>query len=153
MEHLRLKALRGVGIFASFSEAELRALAERLVYAPFARGDVITRQGMVAHWLYILVAGEAEVWLEQQGGRRLLTTLPAGNVFGEMGMLTGEPRRATVTAKSDVECYRLDKAGFEEVIRSRPAIVEEMAAILTERNMQLATAQEALVRSEKLASM
>jgi small-conductance mechanosensitive channel/CRP-like cAMP-binding protein len=140
----RLKALRGVGIFSSFSEGELKALAERLVHAPFARGDVITRQGMVAHWLYILVEGEAEVWLEQEGERRLLTVLPAGSVFGEMGMLTGEPRRATVTAKSDAECYRLDKAGFEEVIHLRPAIAEEMAAILTERNMQLATAQEAL---------
>lgn len=140
----RLKALRGVGIFSSFSEEELKALAERLVYAPFARGDVITRQGMVAHWLYILVEGEAEVWIEQEGERRLLTVLPAGSVFGEMGMLTGEPRRATVTAKSDAECYRLDKAGFEDILHMRPAIAEEMAAILTERNMQLATAQEAL---------
>ena len=138
----RLKALRGVEIFASFSEDELKALADRLVYAPFARGDVVTRQGMVAHWLYILVAGEAEVWLEQEGGRRLLTTLPAGSVFGEMGMLTGEPRRATVTAKSDVECYRLDKAGFEDIIRSRPAIAGEMAGILAQRNVQLTQAQE-----------
>ena len=140
----RLKLLRGVDIFAAFSEEELKALADRLVYAPFARGDVVTRQGMVAHWLYILVGGEADVWLEQDGGRRLLTTLPAGRVFGEMGMLTGEPRRATVTARSDIECYRLDKAGFEDIIRSRPAIAEEMAAILAERNMQLAQAQEAL---------
>ncbi len=140
----RFEALRGVGIFASFSEEELKALADRLVYAPFARGDVITRQGMVAHWLYILVAGEVEVWLEQEGERRLLTTLPAGSVFGEMGMFTGEPRRATVTARTDAVCYRLDKAGFEDVIRSRPAIAEEMAAILAERNMQLMHAQEAL---------
>ncbi len=140
----RLKALHGVGIFASFSEAELKALAGRLVYAPFARGDIVTRQGMVAHWLYILVAGEAEVWLEQENERRLLSTLPAGSVFGEMGMLTGEPRRATVTAKSDAECYRLDKAGFEDILRTRPAIAEEMAAILAERNMQLAQAQETL---------
>jgi small-conductance mechanosensitive channel/CRP-like cAMP-binding protein len=140
----RLKALRGVGLFAAFSEAELKAVAERLVYAPFARGDAITRQGMVAHWLYILVSGEAEVWFEQGAERRLLTTLPAGSVFGEMGMLTGEPRRATVTAKSDVECYRLDKVGLEDVVRSRPAIAEDLAAILAERNMQLAHVQEAL---------
>ena len=140
----RLKALRGVGIFASFSEEELKALAERLVPAPFAPGSIITQQGMVAHWLYILVSGEAEVWLERQGTRRLLTTLPAGRVFGEMGMLTGEPRRSTVTAKGNAECYRLDKAGFEEIIRSRPAIAEEMAAILAERTLQLASAREAL---------
>jgi CRP-like cAMP-binding protein len=140
----RLGALRGVELFASFSEAELKALAERLVHAPFARGDVITRQGAVAHWLYILVGGEAEVWFEQGDARRLLTTLPAGSVFGEMGMLTGEPRRASVTAKSDVDCYRLDKAGFEDILRSRPAIAEEMAAILAARNVQLTSAQEAL---------
>jgi CRP-like cAMP-binding protein len=149
----RLKALRGVEVFASFSDEELKALADRLVYAPFARGGVITRQGMVAHWLYILVAGEAEVWLEQDGERRLLTTLPAGSVVGEMGMLTGEPRRATVTAKSDAECYRLDKAGFEEVIRSRPAIAGEMAGILAERNMQLAQAQEALGAEARASEM
>jgi small-conductance mechanosensitive channel/CRP-like cAMP-binding protein len=141
----RMQALRGVGIFASFSEDELKALAERLSYAPFARGGIVTRQGTVAHWLYILVAGEVEVWLEQEGGgRSLLTTLPAGSVFGEMGLLTGEPRRATVSARTDVECYRLDKTGFEDVIRSRPTIAEEMAGILTERNMQLTHVQEAL---------
>ncbi len=140
----RLNALRGVELFASFSEGELKSLAERLVHAPFARGDVITRQGAVAHWLYILVGGEAEVWFEQGDVRRLLTTLPSGSVFGEMGMLTGEPRRASVRAKSDVECYRLDKAGFEDILRSRPAIAEEMAAILAERNTQLESVQEAL---------
>ncbi|MCC7059692.1 MAG: hypothetical protein IT508_05610 [Burkholderiaceae bacterium] len=59
-------------------------------------------------------------------------------------MLTGEPRRSTVTAKGNAECYRLDKAGFEEIIRSRPAIAEEMAAILAERTLQLASAREAL---------
>jgi len=140
----RLNALRGVELFASFSEDELKTLAERLVHAPFARGDVITRQGAVAHWLYILVGGEAEVWFEQADARRLLAALPSGSVFGEMGMLTGEPRRASVTAKSDVECYRLDKAGFEDILRSRPAIAEEMAAILAERSTQLASAREAL---------
>jgi CRP-like cAMP-binding protein len=50
-----------------------------------------------------------------------------------MGMMTGEPRRATVTAKTDVECYRLDKTGFEDIIRSRPAIAEEMSHVLASR--------------------
>ena len=149
----RLKALAGVEIFASLSAEEMKSLADRLVYAPFARGDVVTRQGMVAHWLYILVEGSAEVWLEQEGARRLLATLPPGSVFGEMGLLTGEPRRATVTARTDVECYRLDKAGFEDIIRSRPAIAEEMSRILAERNMQLMQAQEALGAEARVREM
>ncbi|MFO1285779.1 MAG: cyclic nucleotide-binding domain-containing protein [Rubrivivax sp.] len=75
----------------------------------------MTRQGAAAHWLYLIASGEAEVyWEAPDGERRLLTRLSAGNVFGEMGLMTGAPRSATVVAAGDVECYRLDKAGFED---------------------------------------
>ena len=52
-------------------------------------------------------------------------------------MLTGEPRSAIVIATSDLECYRLDKAGFEGVMRARPDIAEEMSRILTQRVAEL----------------
>jgi len=130
----RTAALRGVELFAHLEETELRALAERLIYAPFAAGDVITRQGAVAHWLYLLLAGEAEVWVETpEAPRHSVAMLGAGQIFGEMGMMTGEPRRATVTAKTDVECYRLDKAAFQDIIRSRPAIAEDISRVLASR--------------------
>lgn len=130
----RIEALAGIELFASLDEAERRRIAERLVPAPFARGDVMTRQGAAAHWLYILVSGEAEVyWETPTGERRLLSRLPAGNVFGEMGLLTGAPRSATVVARTDVACYRLDKAGFEDVIHGRHALADSMAHILAQR--------------------
>ncbi len=67
-------------------------MAERLVFAPFAKGDVMTRQGAVAHWLYILIEGDAEVVVDQPSGeRRVVSRLAAGTCFGEMGLLTGEP--------------------------------------------------------------
>ena len=141
----RLRALRGVEIFSVLSEREVKAMAERLVYAPFARGDLVTHQGAVAHWLYILVSGEAGIFLDSPlGDRRLLTSLAAGSVFGEMGLMTGEPRRATVIAKTDAECYRLDKAGFEDIIRSRPEIAEQMSHILATRGQQLEAARDQL---------
>ena len=130
----RVAALRGVELFARLEREELRSLAQRLVRAPFAAGDVITRQGAIAHWLYLLVKGEAEVWVEAADGpRRRVATLGPGQVFGEMGMMTGEPRRATITARTDVECYRLDKAGFEGIIRTRPAIAEDISRVLAAR--------------------
>ncbi|MBL8484811.1 MAG: mechanosensitive ion channel family protein, partial [Rhodocyclaceae bacterium] len=141
----RIKALAALELFGAFSKEELSTVAERLIYAPFARGDVITRQGAVAHWLYLLVDGQVDVWLESgQGARRLLTTLDGGSVFGEMGLLTGEPRRATVTARSDCECYRLDKSGFQDIIQSRPVIAEEIAGILTKREQELETLKQEL---------
>ncbi len=135
----RRAALRHVPLFEALSEAEFEELAVQLVNAPFVAGTTITRQGAVAHWLYIIVSGEADVWYEIPGGnaRTLLATLGAGQVFGEMGMMTGEPRRATVTARSDVLCYRLDKAGFESVIRARPDIAEAIAQVLETRRANL----------------
>ncbi len=52
-------------------------------------------------------------------------------------MLTGEDRRATIIAKTDVVCYRLDQATVEEVIRSRPEIAEAIAEILTRREAEM----------------
>ena len=69
--------------------------------------------------------------------RQLFRTIHAGGTFGEKGVLTGEARRATITAKTDVVCYRLDQATLEEVIRSRPEIAEAIAEILTRREAQM----------------
>ena len=135
----RLAALKRVDLFASLSEQELRTVAERLVFAPFAKGDVMTRQGAVAHWLYILIEGEGEVVVDQPDGeRRAVSRLAAGTCFGEMGLLTGEPRRATVIAATDVECYRLDKVSLEDILHSRPALAEYFSRMLLARQADLA---------------
>ena len=54
-----------------------------------------------------------------------------------MGLMTGEPRRATVIAKTDADCYRLDKTGLEVIMRGRPAIAEEISRILAARDAEL----------------
>lgn len=138
----RQAILADVDLFASFSADELRALAEKLVIAPFVKGSTITRQGRVAHWLYLIVSGEADVWIEQNGKRTHIATLMSGSVVGEMGMMTGEPRRATVTARSDVECLRLGKSGLESVLRARPDIASEISAVIAARQGQLDEARQ-----------
>lgn len=137
----RLAILADVDLFSSFSPEELRALAEKLVVAPFVKGSTITRQGRVAHWLYMIVSGAADVWIEANGKRTHIATLLAGSVVGEMGMMTGEPRRATVTAHTDVECLRLGKSAFESVLRARPDIASEISAVIASRQGQLDNAR------------
>ncbi len=139
----RRSALAEVDLFATFASAELDTLAENMTTAPFVKGSTITRQGRVAHWLYLIVSGEADVWAEDNGTRNYVATLKPGSVFGEMGMMTGEPRRATVTAKTDVECFRLGKAGFESVLRARPDIANEISEVIVARRSQLESAREA----------
>jgi len=135
--HRRLAALERVELFAPLSAQERESLAPHLVYAPFVAGDVITRQGDVAHWLYLVVSGEADVWHEGAAGRTQVGALAAGDVFGEMGLMTGEPRSATVVARRDVVCYRLDKAGFESILHARPDVAEAMSRVLSSRQQDL----------------
>lgn len=137
----RLAALQGVDLFAELKPEELRTVAERLTYSPFAQGEVITRQGNVAHWLYILTAGEADILVENGSEpRRRINTLTAGSFFGEAGIMTGAPRSATVAARTNVECYRLDKAALEGVLRARPELVEHISSLMASRQGALAAA-------------
>lgn len=132
----RLQAINAIELFARLSDAEKRHLAEHLIKAPFAQGDIITRQGAIAHWLYIIVSGEAEAWWQPpEGPRRLLEKRGPGSVFGEIGLMTGAPRRATVVASTHVEAYRLDKAGFQSIIEQRPELADTLSRIL-ERRLQ-----------------
>lgn len=140
----RLQALASVPPFAALSEDDKADIAERLQYAPFARGDVITKQGNKAHWLYILAFGEAEVLYEPPGGApQPIGTLHAGQFFGEMALLTGDARAATVIAKTDVECYRLDRASFQELLARKPQIADEIGRVMGGRRGDLDSARQA----------
>jgi CRP-like cAMP-binding protein len=61
-----------------------------------------------------------------------------------MGMMTGEPRSATVIALSDVECYRLDKEAFNDILKHRPEIAEDISEQLARRRVELDAAREGL---------
>ncbi|MFZ2269809.1 MAG: mechanosensitive ion channel family protein [Azonexus sp.] len=139
----RLQAIASIELFARLSDAEQRHLAEHLTNAPFARGDILTRQGAIAHWLYIIVNGEAEAWWQPpEGPRRLLEKRGPGSVFGEIGLMTGAPRRATVIATTSVEAYRLDKEGFQEIIQQRPALADSLSGILQARLQRFAELEQ-----------
>lgn len=134
----RVKTLRRVELFSQMSDKELKHLASCLKYAPFAKGNLISKQGAVAHWLYIIINGEAEVYVEtEHGSKTSLSVLGKGDFFGEMGMMTGAPRSASVVARTDVECYRLDKTAFESIVQARPTIAEEITHILVRRRAEL----------------
>jgi small-conductance mechanosensitive channel len=149
----RLEMLRGVDLFTVLSEDELGEVAERLQYAPFARGDVITKQGNVAHWLYIVAFGECEVRYEPAGGAaQIIGSLHAGQFFGEMALLTGEARSATVVAKSDVECYRLDRASCQGLLLSRPEIAEGMSRVIGARRPDLDKVRDAFAAAPSAAN-
>jgi small-conductance mechanosensitive channel/CRP-like cAMP-binding protein len=140
----RVEALRHIELFRALTEDEQYWLAARLRVAPFVHGEAITRQGAEAHWLYILTKGEAEVRVTVDGESQKVATLRDGDFFGEMGMMTGEPRASSVVALTDVECYRLDKEGFNDILHRRPEVAEDISHILARRRAELDAIREGL---------
>ncbi|HZV01476.1 MAG TPA: mechanosensitive ion channel family protein [Planctomycetota bacterium] len=138
----RLAALKRSNLFAPLTQDECYALVPHLVHAPFAKGEVMTKQGADAHWLYMIKRGRASVHLRLEAGtEKVVATLSDGDYFGEMALLTGEKRTASVIAETDVDCWRLDREGFKSVIENRPEMAQELAKILASRKLSLEAAK------------
>src|SRR3569623_493546 len=141
----RLAALATVHLFQSFKPDELRTLAEGMSHMIYTRGERSTRQGAVAHWLYVMTAGTADIRVTNKDGEHAtVASIKAPDFFGEMGLMTGEPRTADVIATGDVDCFRLGKASFQQVLLNRPEIVNELSQKLSSRRVQLMALREGL---------
>ena len=132
----RLAALRRIELFAALNESECNALAASLGRQHFAAGDVLFRQGDAADSLYVLGEGRLAIYVEDGASRKRLASLAAPGYVGEMGLLTGQPRGATVVADGDAICYRIDKSGFDGILKARPEIVEALSQVLARRQAE-----------------
>jgi len=148
----RLAALKTMSLFRHLTEDELHTLAAGMSHVIYTANEVITRQGAVAHWLYVLTAGKAQVRanIDPAGAgpapaqAKVIATLEAPDFFGEMGLMTGEPRIADVVAMTDVECFRLGKETFERVLLERPEIANELSETLASRRVNLIAVRDGL---------
>ncbi|MEJ7727715.1 MAG: mechanosensitive ion channel family protein [Polyangiaceae bacterium] len=141
----RRQAVDHVELLRPLVGDERTSIAEHLRFTPFAAGEVITHEGSVAHWLYILDKGAVEVTVAaSDGAEKVVARLEAPDFFGEMGLMTGEPRTASVRAVTDVVCFRLDKGAFHDIVAGRPEVAAEISQMLAQRKVELAAAREDL---------
>jgi small-conductance mechanosensitive channel/CRP-like cAMP-binding protein len=146
------EALARVSIFSPLTEEEHDRLAARMTFAPFAAGESLVVQGEIGDHLYVLTEGSVEVRVSVDGAApRAVASLAAPDFFGEMGLLTGEPRKATVVALSDAETWRVDKSAFREILERRPAIAEAVSALVAQREGDLAAVREGLSEDARRA--
>jgi len=97
---------------------EKAALADKIDLLSYGVGETIFNYGDPGHALYIVRSGEIEIYVKNDMGEKIvLETSKPGDIFGEISLLDDGPRTAWVTAISDVEVLRLDRAHFEEYIR------------------------------------
>jgi len=124
-----LSDLRRTEVLQSLSEEEIRRLAARVKVKIYGNGEEVVRQGEPGDSLFIIRGGHANVYLDDA----LVASLAEGEIFGEMSMLTGENRKATVVAGEETHLVEISKGDIEPLIRANPAILERLSAILADR--------------------
>lgn len=130
IEHLRRSDL-----FCALGDRELQQIAEKLKVRIYPVGAIVVREGARTDEVFIVKRGRVDVKKKEQtlGIDLTLATLRDGASFGEMALLTGRPRTATVVAAEEAEVYVLEKKDFEEVLEKHPALAASLTRILAER--------------------
>jgi len=133
----RREALGSVDLFSTLTPELRDGLADNLEYTPFASGETITQEGDHDDGLYMIIRGEAVVRIARDNEQREVARLKAGQFFGEMSLMTGEARTASVVAGTDLEAYRVAKAAFQKILRDTPTIADQIAEVLVSRRSAL----------------
>jgi CRP-like cAMP-binding protein len=128
---LRADVLSTAPFFASLAPEERSALLSVARPVQYAAGEAIVRQGHNAKSLFVLMRGEACVTLAGTDGE--VARLRQGDVFGEMSLLTGEARTATVTASTDCDLVEIDADGFRSVVMANPAVLDHVTGVAASR--------------------
>jgi len=139
INHLKL-----IPLFAKTSEDELKHISEKLVTVKFKEGDCIIKEGDAGNYLYLIKQGRVRVVtvIEPDDEEIILSYLNEDDYFGEMSLITGEPRSASVIAECDVELFQLSKADFDALILKNPNISLSLTHVLTQRLQMANKARE-----------
>jgi small-conductance mechanosensitive channel/CRP-like cAMP-binding protein len=127
-----------VDLLGALSKGERKELAAGAAERRYAAGEIIVRQGDAGAEFFIVVSGTVRVTVRREDGRAAdVGTFCAGYFFGEMSLLTGEPRRATITATEDTEVIAISKDGFREIIAAHPKIAVKLSAAVEKRQADI----------------
>jgi CRP-like cAMP-binding protein len=138
------EVLRRVPFFADIEPSKLKLLAFMSERVGFDDGKIVCRQGDPGDAAYLIIDGQADIVLEGASGPLTVATLGANEIVGEMSILTGAPRNATVRAKGRLIALRIAKEPFMRMVREFPSmavsIMQELAHRVEANNNQLRAA-------------
>lgn len=128
-KNAKIELLKRTPLFAGCTKAELGELAANSDELALPAGRVLAREGKSGREFFVLVDGTVRI---SKGGRKL-ADLGAGDWFGEIALVTGEPRTATVTATTPVRVLVLSDRAFRRTVNDVPSIALKVMASLGQR--------------------
>lgn len=134
MKHITLLGLKKIPFFSNLPVAALDALADKAKPVKFEKGNTIISEGEQTHSLYIVVTGKVKILTNYGEDKNVdLVILEPGHYFGEMALLTNDPRGATVTAMSTTTCAVISKADFNTWLNAHPGVEINLLNVLAEK--------------------
>lgn len=135
--------LEGVDFLRTLTPAEQQILVQHTRLLLYAPGEKVFCQGQAGESFYLIKSGRLKVTVCNSRNECYLTReMGPGEFFGEMALLTGEPRSATVEASTDVELLTLDKQALRELLQANPAVDREISEVLALRQLTTIQARE-----------
>ena len=129
----RIQHLQRVPLLSGFSENELRRVAELSTIAEVPAGTVVTQMGEPGHSFVVIIDGTVAVRTAVGAG----SDLRPGDFFGEMSLLDGEPRSATIVATTDLRLLIVDRSHFWRLLDETPDLIRRILTILSRRVRRL----------------
>jgi CRP/FNR family cyclic AMP-dependent transcriptional regulator len=126
------EALRAIPLFSGMSDRSIEIIADIVREASFPAGASLVREGEPGETFMVIREGTATV----DQGRRKLRDLGAGDFLGEIALVDGGPRTASVTAVEPVEALVIDRSGFSRLMNEFPVIRFDLVSALTQRLRQ-----------------
>ncbi len=144
--------LAGVDILKPLNAGELEEVARAMRRHLYAPGEIVLRTGDPGGSMFILERGQAEVLaLDPAGKLCQVAMLKQGDVIGEMGLFTGEPRRANVRATEELALLEIGKPVMREILTRNTLLAEAFSRIIASRQAQLTRLSEAVAGDEKIS--
>jgi small-conductance mechanosensitive channel len=128
--------LRGESLFNCLSDEQIDSLVKRSRLNHFGRGERVIEEGAEGESMFVLLRGAARVSVSKNGTSLQVATLQSGDCFGEMSLLTGERRSATVRAEGDCYVMEIGKSVMADIIRESPDCLNQLSEILAKRKME-----------------
>jgi len=128
--------LRQQPLFQCLSEAQLDILLAGAKLERFGRGERLIEQGRDGDSMFVLLRGQASVAVERNGESSHVAVLRVGDCFGEMSLLTGEKRAATVVAVTDCDVIEIDKLILGGILQNNPELLHELSQLLARRRLE-----------------
>lgn len=138
-----IKFLKKIYFLQNLTDEEYLSLAKKIKTEIASEDEIIFNQGDPGNTFYIIKSGQVRVTVRNVCGETALErVLSSGDFFGEMSLLTGEPRSAAVKALEDAEVFVLEKEDYRELLEAKPEIKEEISKVLAEHQIRTAKSLE-----------